>query len=219
MIKTVIFDMDGVIIDSEPMALKVERRLFAEFGIRVSRTEHETFIGTPVRQMWIRLKKKHRLRHSVDAILAMGRRNYREYLRTHEPPPPVPGVKAFIRRLRRRGLELAIASSSSRKTIRAVCRRLELGRFFSAAIGGDDVSRWKPAPDIFLRAAAAAGSEPAQCLVIEDSHNGVIAAKRAGMRCVGLRNPGSGRQDLSDADVVVDSFAELAGAALDSVLR
>jgi beta-phosphoglucomutase-like phosphatase (HAD superfamily) len=102
---------------------------------------------------------------------------------------------------------MAVASSSSRDIVDLILSKLAIYRFFAATVSGKDVAQGKPAPEIFLKAAADLGVEPRNCIVIEDSPAGIAGAKAAGMICIGFANPNSGRLDLSDADLILDDFS------------
>ena len=104
---------------------------------------------------------------------------------------------------------MAIASSSSPELIREVIRRLGIAKYFRELVSGDEVARPKPNPDVYLTAAKKIGADPSECVVLEDSHNGVLAAKSAGMFCIGFRSPHSGNQDLSTADIIVNSIRDI----------
>jgi HAD superfamily hydrolase (TIGR01509 family) len=104
---------------------------------------------------------------------------------------------------------LAVASSSHRRLVQYVLRKLEITRLFDLIISGEDVAHGKPDPEIFLMSAKRLKVRPAECLVVEDAKLGVEAAKEAGMKCLGYRNPHSGNQDLSKADIVTDDFSSL----------
>jgi HAD superfamily hydrolase (TIGR01509 family) len=123
---------------------------------------------------------------------------------------PMAGVVETIRELQTRNVPLAITSSSVRSSIEAILERLQLRDAFTLIVDGSEVVHGKPDPEAYLVTARKLGVEPAQCVVFEDSHVGVVAAKRAGMYCIAVRNPrAQTRQDLSAADVVVDSMREL----------
>ncbi|HEX8152534.1 MAG TPA: HAD family phosphatase [Thermoanaerobaculia bacterium] len=120
------------------------------------------------------------------------------------------GVERTVRALHAKGLALAVASSSVAASIEAILRRTSLRELFAAIVDGSQVQRGKPDPEAYLVTARVLGVEPGQCIVFEDSHVGVIAAKRAGMYTIGVRNPNAGElQDLSAADIVLSSMSEV----------
>ena len=122
---------------------------------------------------------------------------------------PTKGVIELLKKLKRKGIKLGIASSSHRNLIEYILRRLNIVRLFDFVVSAEDIANSKPNPEIFLRSARGLRVEPVECLVVEDAKLGVEAAKNAGMRVVGYRNPNSGDQDLSRADMIIDDFAKL----------
>jgi len=143
---------------------------------------------------------------SEDELFALRQRLFMEACRTAELEP-MPGVREMIRALRERGIPLAVTSSAVLEAIETVLVRLGLRDAFAVIVDGAQVRRGKPDPEAFLVTAKKLGVAPAECIVFEDSELGVVAAKRAGMYCIAVRNPHARtRQDLSAADVVVDSM-------------
>ncbi|MGC9353297.1 MAG: HAD family hydrolase [Mariniphaga sp.] len=207
--RCVIFDMDGVIIDSEPIHQECEKRLFTLLGIAVSDEEHNALIGATDETMWSGLGKRHNLPLSVAEAIRLKKSIYLEYLMRETSVEPLPGVAQLIIDLHKHGFLLAVASSSPHEQIDFILKKFELKRYFHAIVSGEDVEAGKPHPEIFLKASDMLGVTPDSCVVIEDSNNGVAAAKRAGMKCIGFVNPNSGNQDLSKADMLVHSFGEL----------
>lgn len=204
--KGVIFDMDGVIIDSEPIHIKLERELLEEAGGDYSQIQHADFMGTTDAQMWITFTEQFNLTLSVEELVNIKRERFIEYL---PQIPLVDNVLDFMASLRRNGCKLGLASSNNERAVEAVKNRFGLERFIDVFINGEAVTKGKPDPEIFLAAVKQMGLEPKDCLVIEDSRNGVLAAKAAGMKCVGFQNKNSGAQDLSAADLIVSSYRDL----------
>lgn len=209
MLKALIFDMDGVIIDSEPIHFRVEKRLFEDLGLAISDDEHHSFVGTTSRWMWSYIKDKYKLNQSIEELVQMEATSYVDHLLSQKDKKPIPGVVDLIQELHGNNVRLAVASSASVRNIEIVLKMFRLERFFEVRVSGDEVRNGKPAPDVFLRCAKTLGLRPGECIVIEDSKNGVEAAKAAGMKCIGFKNPNSGGQDLSAADMVIGSFLEL----------
>jgi HAD superfamily hydrolase (TIGR01509 family) len=195
----VIFDMDGVLVDSEPLYMAVERQSFARYGIELNEGEQSRFVGTSQQQMWREIKVMYGLEVAIADLIA---EHQRQVLRVLEQSHLVamPGVTWLIEELKKRGIPCALASSSPRQLVECVLTRIGLTDCFAHMICGDEVRLSKPEPEIFLVAAERLGVAPHRCLVIEDSHHGVTAAKAAGMQCIGLLNPNSGEQSLEGAD-------------------
>lgn len=205
MLRAVIFDMDGVLVDSEPAHHEVESILFRELGIRLRPGERDAFTGMSGTKMWEHLKETHGLAPSVQELLDRDNRFRLSYFVSLPRLTPIEGSRELLEKLHGR-VRLALASSSSPEIINAVIDRLGIRDFFEAVVSGQSVRRGKPDPDIFLRTASLLGVGPSACMVIEDSANGAKAAAAAGMACVGFRSPNSRGQDLSGADWVVDDL-------------
>lgn len=206
MISCVIFDMDGVIIDSEPIYFEVEQQLFKEVGLELTREEHATYVGRS--DLWHSVKEKYQLDIDPEEITSKEKSRYLEIIKTSFDDDPIDGVSELIKVLDDKGITLVLASSSEMKNIELVLTKFNLIEYFDLRISGADLETSKPHPEIFEKAAAMAETPPKNCIVIEDSANGVIAAKAANMTCIGYRNPNSGNQDLSAADWIIDSFDE-----------
>ena len=201
--KAIIFDMDGVLIDSEPLHKEVEQQILCELGVKLPHEEHIKFAGVG-KEMWSIIKKQYGYNKDVSEndIHATKRQLYLERL-TSNPIRPIDGVRDIIHFAQNRNLKIAIASSSSRDNIEIVARAIEISDKVEIIVSGDEVPKTKPSPDIFLETSRLLNLAPEQCIVIEDSANGVKAAKDAGMFCIGFANPNSGDQDLSLADEIV----------------
>jgi beta-phosphoglucomutase family hydrolase len=205
MIKAVIFDMDGVIIDSEPFHWEVNKRIFAALGIDVSEEEYCRYIGVSNTNMWTAIQRSRGLRQSVEELVRMQVNGNIDFMR-NERVDPVEGVIDLIAGLDHAGLLLGIASSSPYRIIEMVIEKFDLRRYFDGIVSGEDFKNGKPAPDIFLAAAALLKVSPGQCVVIEDATHGVEAAKAARMKCIGFKNIHSPGQKLEKADMIIDDF-------------
>jgi len=205
--QAVIFDMDGVIVDTEPhheqAFLEVVRALgYARtHGIRFS-----DYVGRSDQQLWVDFIAKHRPKQALAELAAMKRARLLELIRRDRPV--FPGLPQLLEQLAPR-YALALASGSEREIVEAVLRLANLGRFFSAVVTDTEVPHGKPAPDIFLRAAQLLGLAPRNCCVIEDSKPGVAAGLAAGMRVIAITNTHPARE-LRSATHVVRSYDEIA---------
>lgn len=208
MIKAFIFDMDGVIIDSEPLHFEVDLITARHFGADMNKEDLERFVGMTNPEMWAIIRKEHGISHAVEEIIAF--QLQRKIRRVDETDiEPIAGIRELLKELRGRGIAIGLASSSPRTFIEAVLAKFGIREYFDCVISGEEVPSGKPEPDIYLEAASQLGVPPEDCVVLEDSRNGVLAAKRAGMRCIGFANPNSGNQDLSLADRIVKSIDEI----------
>lgn len=217
MIRTVIFDMDGVIIDTEPIHHHAFFTQFAELGIIVSDELYASFLGSSTRNVFQRLKQEFELPQEVPALLLRKRELFNQAFDENTGLDLLPGVRALIEDLQRHGVQMVLASSASKATITRVFNRFGLAPYFSHTVSGEDFAQSKPNPAIFLHAAELAQTPVTECIVIEDSANGVAAAKAAGIYCVGYASPHSAGQDLRLADQVIQDFSELSAANIQSI--
>lgn len=206
--------MDGVLVDTEPLHHDAFFRHFAELKLPVSEAEYATFLGGSTRNIYQRLQREYDLRSDVEALVQRKRELFNVSFDEDTTLELLPGARALIEDLHRAGVPLQLASSASHETIRRVFTRFGLYPYFDNLVSGEDFPRSKPDPAIFLQAAQLAGVPPRHCLVIEDSANGVTAAKRAGMYCIGYRSEHSEGQDLQHADAVVGHLGQLSAAGI-----
>ncbi|MDR1209884.1 MAG: HAD-IA family hydrolase [Clostridiales bacterium] len=204
----VIFDMDGVLCDSQPFHFESDARTLAIFGAVADAAGVAAYAGMASENRWNKFIADFGLAASPADLIAAHDRIKAEMLE-RVIFEPTRGSRELIAALREDGARLALASSSSYSFIGRMLENIGLAGAFDAVISGEGLTRGKPFPDIFLLAAGRIGVPPERCAVVEDSANGVRAAKSAGMFCVGYQNPTSGAQDLSAADIIVKDFMEL----------
>jgi len=205
MIETVIFDMDGVIIDSEKEHYIANQKLFAELGIDLKALNYDRFVGLSSKIMWTEIRETYQLSQSVDELMSLGEKAIMEHFSAIELTATA-GFMDLLDYVNERSMKIAIASSSPMAMVKLVAEKLEISEYFDLLVSGDEVPNGKPFPDIYFRTATLLSTVPQNCMVIEDSNNGAIAAKKANMNCIGYQNPSSGNQDLSMCDLVVSSF-------------
>jgi HAD superfamily hydrolase (TIGR01509 family) len=205
----VIFDMDGVLVNSEPFYIEVEQTNFRQLGLEISEEEHQTYQGTATDRMWQLIKERHGIEHQVDELVKMTNSLVTPYFKSLEKMDPMPGVEKLILNLKGKGIPLALASSSYVDVIEIILQKTGLKKYFDVVVSSQMAGASKPEPDIFLLAAQKLGAQPEKCVVIEDSTNGIAAAKRAGMYCIAFAGPGSELQDQTQADLIVKDFGEL----------
>lgn len=208
MLKAVIFDMDGVIIDSEPMHARAALLAFEKYSKAITLEYVTSFIGSTTYYMCKKAAEDFHLNVSLEELLQENNQ-MKAYLLKTEGHTVIPYIIELMRDLHHNGIKLIIASSSSCEEIEEVIEALSISQYLDGYVSGTTVARPKPAPDIFLAAAKALITAPEECIVIEDSCNGVHAAYDAGITCVGFRNPNSGNQDLSKAALLVEGFEEV----------
>jgi len=209
--------MDGVIIDTEPVHHHAFFTQFGELGIPVSAAEYATFLGKSTRNVFQYLKQEYKLMQDVDSLMKRKREIFNQSFDEDASLDLLAGVRALIEDLAQHGVQLVLGSSASKATIERVFRRFGLAPYFSYIVSGEDFAQSKPDPAIFLHAAEVAQTPVSECIVIEDSANGVAAAKAAGIYCVGYASPHSALQDLSQADQVIQHFAELSAERIQAI--
>lgn len=203
----VIFDMDGVLIDSEPVHIDAMRDVLAPLGVTYTEEENEAFFGFTDLAAFGQLCDRHRLPLSPDDLAA--RRTAVLVRLIPERCVPMAGVPAVLEWLREAGYPLALASGSAPPVIDATLGALGVRPFFAPVVSAVEVPHGKPAPDVFLETARRLVLPPGRCLVIEDSRNGLLAARAAGMPCVIVPCPATRGQDFSEATLLLDSLTEL----------
>lgn len=211
MTAAIIFDFDETIIDLEPQHTAAYEALCRDLGDDYARMP-ESFRTGSGRRIIDDIREMRAYFHwtAPEEEVAARRQVLFDELCARAELQPLPGVLDAIRTLRGRGFTLAITSSAVRSSIEAILTRLGIRDAFALIVDGSEVVHGKPDPESYLVTARKLGVEPAECVVFEDSHVGVVAAKRAGMYCVAVRNPhAQTRQDLSSADVIVNGFEEL----------
>jgi HAD superfamily hydrolase (TIGR01509 family) len=209
MIKTVIFDMDGVIVDTEPVHKYAYHQHFDLLNIKVSSELYASFTGNSTKNIYEKLKTQFNLSHDVEALVSVKRSLFNNAFDNKEDLYLLDGVENLIHDLHQNGIQLILGSSSAKVTIERIFNRFGLHKYFTHIVSGEDFPKSKPHPAIFLKAVELSETPAQNCIVIEDSTNGVIAAKAAGIYCIGYDSVHSKLQDYSSADEVISHFGEL----------
>ncbi|MEV6398213.1 HAD family phosphatase [Streptomyces sp. NPDC051907] len=182
---SVVFDLDGTLVDSEPNYYEAGRRLLAEHGVRdFSWESHTRFIGIGTRETLEVLREEYGIEAPVEELLAGKNRAYLELARTSTDV--FPQMRTFVERLHAAGVPMAVASGSSRTAIEAVLAGTGLDAYLPTIVSAEEVAHGKPEPDVFLEAARRLGVSPDDCVVVEDAPPGAAAAHAAGMRCIAV---------------------------------
>lgn len=209
MIKTVIFDMDGVIIDSEPVHHSAFFEHFKELEISITDEYYQSLTGFSTKNVYEKLALDFNLKHRIEDLIQRKRTIFNHLFDTKEDLCLIEGALETIQGLHQEGLQLILASSSSKVTIDRVFRRFDLYHYFTHIVSGEDFLKSKPNPAIFLHAQELSKHKKEECIIIEDSTNGVRAAYDAGIFCVGFDSPNSKNQNLSLANIIINHFSEL----------
>lgn len=206
MIRCVIFDMDGVVVNSEPVSYAGNQNLYRSLNISVPDEVYATFTGNSDKNIAQKLIDLYDLKIGLDELLE---RKFDHFMEAFDAVELMPGVKELIISLHENGMKLILASSSSKKKIEKIFDRFELHPYFENTISGEDFEFSKPDPAIFNDAVAKSGYVKEECIVIEDSANGIAAAKAAGIFCVAYVSEHALLQDTSKADKILTDFSTL----------
>lgn len=209
MLQAVIFDMDGVIVDTELIQSQAYETILAEYGIVPEKNEHGTvhISGATTAETWELLKKRHGFeadteeltRKKRDAVIAVMRKGF----------SPLPGVFELLKDLQKHNIPLAIATSAQPERANLVMNGLGVNQYFKVVVTAEDVKRSKPAPDVYLAAAEQLGAASKRCVVIEDAEVGVAAGKAAGMKVIAVPGEFTKKMDFRLADKRVESLSDL----------
>jgi HAD superfamily hydrolase (TIGR01509 family) len=209
MLKAILFDMDGVIVDTEPLHHKAYFGMFDTLNIEVSEAHYQTFTGQSTINVCRSLCHHFKLSNNPEDLVQVKRNIFKDLFKNDPNLQLLDGVLNLIKEYHENGLTLVLASSASMGTINSVFTRFDLDKYFIAKLSGADLKESKPHPEIFLKAAEISGYDKKHCLVIEDSTNGIKAANAADIFCVGYKSIHSKNQDYSKANLVINNFEEI----------
>ena len=215
MIKAVIFDMDGVIINSEPLWEKTERILLGRRDIEYNPTYRDKIVGLNQNDSASLLKETFKLPESIQELID---ERIGILISIYEKELDlIPGVFSLAGELKETGFLLALASSSPYKVVEFVIDKFSLNKCFQVVVSGDMIELGKPNPDIYLYAAKTLRVNPNECVAIEDSINGVKSAKSAGLFCIAIPDKRLTKKDFQIADLVVDSLNSIDAQVIKSL--
>lgn len=209
MINTVIFDMDGVIVDTEPVHHYAYNQHFKLLNINVTPEMYASFTGKSTKNIYTQLKETFNLNDDVQTLVEAKRKLFNTAFDSKDDLYLLDGVEELIKELYQNGIQLIVASSSANETINKVFKRFDLDKYFQHKVSGEDFPKSKPDPAIFLQAAKVAQTPIENCIIIEDSTNGIKGANAAGIFCIGYKSFHSKGQDYTTANMVISSFDEL----------
>ncbi len=209
MIKAIIFDMDGVLVDSEPFHIEIEKQQFLLNQISISDEEHHQFMGTASDVMWREIAGRHTLNIPVEQLVEQNKTESIRYFTALIEIPVMPGLVDLLEKLTTQNYPMAVASSSFPEIIEIILEKTGLRKYFQVVVSSQEAGKSKPEPDVFLLAARKLGIPAKDCVVIEDSANGIKAAQSAGMSCIAYQGPGANPQSQKEADAVVRSYTQL----------
>lgn len=207
--QAVIFDMDGVLVDTEPFHILTEKRMFRKMSLDISDEEHAGYMGIATDVMWEKIIRNRNLSLDIEQMTELTIQEGLPFFYTLEKIDPMPGLIDLLEKLKAQKIPMAVASSSDAETIRVILEKSGLRKYFQHAISSSEVGKSKPEPDVFLYAAKLLNISPENCLVIEDSKNGIKAAKNARMLCIAYTGASTVTQDTELADMQYGHFAEI----------
>ena len=217
--QAVIFDMDGVLIDSEPIHYEVERLIYDLLGIEVADSIHRNYMGASNDFMYSDLKSRFKLTASVEELIKFDDDYRSDYLKNLKVVELNSGVLDLLIELQSQGIRLAVATSSSPDIANVLLNRCGIASYFDSIVTTSEAGKSKPAPDVYLLAAQRLGVLPKDCIVFEDSPNGLTAAKNANMYCIVIQNDLQFEKQLKLADYRISSFQELTFDQLASIFQ
>lgn len=206
-VKLIIFDMDGVVLDSEPLHENARQMMFREFGI----VPDDTFpdpVGKSSSGFWRKIIAKCGIEGEPYGLEAQQYSLVEKQIAENKVPPSE-GLIDVLEWAKKNSLKIALASSSTRRLVDAALHLLHVADYFDYTVSGDEVNAKKPAPDVYLKVLEMAGVSAEEAVAIEDSQAGVEAAKNAGVFCFGYKNETSGGQDISSADEIIGKLNEV----------
>ncbi|WP_339751793.1 HAD family phosphatase [uncultured Winogradskyella sp.] len=209
MLKAILFDMDGVIVDTEPLHRKAYHQMFDDVNIKVNSVLYESFTGQSTINICKRLVDHFNLNEEPKYLVNLKRKHFKYLFENDSNLVLIDGVLERIKDYYYNGLKLVVASSASMPNINRIFDRFDLNPYFSAKFSGSDLKQSKPHPEIFIKAAESTGFNKSECMVIEDSTNGIKAAHLGGIFCAGFKSEHSSGQDYSLANIVISDFREI----------
>ena len=206
-IKAVIFDFDGVIVDSEELSARADEISLAKFGIAMTEEEKKNAMGRRMEDIYNDLLRDRKLQINTATLIGSKDTVYTELIKGNLKT--IPNSIELVNFLRDLNVPLALATSSHSVKMKAAMDEVGITGMFDVTVTGEEVTKGKPDPEAFLKAAEKLGVEPGECAVVEDAMYGIEAAKKADMFAIGYLSPNSRGQDLSKADIIVRNLAEI----------
>lgn len=208
MLKAIIFDLDGILVDSEPLHFEAHKVALKEFGIDLTREDYMEFgLAKGDWDLYKKMAEKFNVNIDEKEISAIKHKAYREIFDKNAVPRE--GAIELVESLNRNDYDLAIASSGSKKEVMYILEKFAIKKYFKVIVTGNDVEKVKPAPYIYNKAVELLGVSKEDCIAIEDSATGLAAAKNAGIKCIAVPCSFTKGQDFSAADLVLDNLGEI----------
>lgn len=219
MLKAIIFDMDGVLINTEPFHYELWKDTFANHGLQIDYDHYKGCIGSTAAYLMDIIYEEYGVDFRGNTAIVEEQKALKAQRVKEHGIPRIEGVPQMLRKVAAEGYQMAVASSSPQYYIQLAIKQLGVSDCFNVLVSGEGVENPKPAPDVFLKAASVLEVLPEECLVVEDSCNGCKAAIAAKMACAGYYNPDSGNQDLSMAHGIIDDYEKVNSETLENIYK
>lgn len=200
--------MDGTLVDTEPIHTAIERRQFRLNNLDISEEEHQKYLGTASDVMWREIAERQNLTKPAAQLVEENEMECMRYFSELEEIRVMPGLPEALKEFYEAGIQMAVASSSTPEIIDLILVKTDMKKYFGAIVSAQQAGKSKPEPDVFLLAAKKLGVEPTNCLVVEDSRNGINAALSAGMKCIAYKELNDG-SDAHGAHGIIRHFSQL----------
>lgn len=208
MLKAVLFDMDGTLLDSEPLHMQAVKILLRQLGVDVSTYVDEKICGADFEVIWGNNIRKYGINKSLDELIPMQLEVTAKFFENTAINEAL-GVTHLLTELVEKGVMLAVASSSPRNIVDIILGKLDILKYMNVICAEEDVGETKPSPEIFLLAAKKLNVEPSECIVVEDSPIGITAAKLADMKCIAVNSNNLNHSELERADLIISKFENI----------
>ena len=206
MVRAILFDFDGVIVDSEPIHYHTFQETLKKFGVKIDEQRwYDEFTGTGSPHIMKVLFEENGIKEDLDKWVKIRRNKLWNYLRNNEIELKK-GLKEFLELLEKRGIKRAVTSGSKEDTINFILKKIGIDNYFEIVLGRESIKNRKPDPEIFLLGAKRIGAEPEECLIIEDSISGITAAKKSGIKYICMKSPGN--QGLKECAIIISDYTE-----------
>jgi len=213
--RAVVFDLDGVLWDGEPVYYAAFNRVLEPLGHHLPEAEYDQIMGHSVEAAWEWVLKRFDISEPPEPFYDTYDAAVLEMLK--EPIEPLPGVRELVAELRDRGVRIAVASASLRQWVDATLDGIGLRTEFQTTVSASEVENAKPAPDLYAKAAQRLGVMPSRCLAVEDTTAGIASAKAAGLFAIQLRAASTALPPIAEADLVIDDYSDFDLSLLDGV--
>ncbi len=217
MLEAVIFDIDGLIIDNEPIHLQAYNNTLKKFDITISESEYAKFVGEETEDIFRYIINNYNISVRIENLIELKNLEYNNLIKNKLVPRE--GLLDLLDEIYYKGYKLAIATSSTRIEANYILSALGIANKFDLIASGEDSKRGKPDPEIYKFIANKLYISPSNCVVLEDSENGVKAAKLANMKCIAVPNSITKTNDFSEADLIIDDLRKVSIENIESLVQ